>query len=49
MHGNKKVMAQVFGAMNLFEPGRMATPLGPIQWHPGAVRFYTEQGAWPPK
>lgn len=49
MHGHKKVMAEVFGAMNLFDPGRMATSLGPIQWHPGAVRFYTEQGAWPPK
>jgi len=49
MHGHKKVMASVFGAMNLFDPGRMAKPLGEIQWHPGAVRFYTEQGAWPPK
>ncbi|HEX5092036.1 MAG TPA: TAXI family TRAP transporter solute-binding subunit [Burkholderiales bacterium] len=49
MHGNKKVMAQAFGAMNLFDPERMATPLGPIQWHAGAVRFYTEQGVWPPK
>jgi len=49
MHGHKKVMAEVFGAMNLFDPGRMATSLGPVQWHPGAVRFYTEQGAWPPK
>jgi hypothetical protein len=49
MHGHKKVMAAVFGAMNLFDPQDMAKPLGPIQWHPGAVRFYTEQGAWPPK
>ena len=49
MHGHKKEMAAVFGAMNLFDPGRMATALGPVQWHPGAVRFYTEQGAWPPK
>lgn len=49
MHGNKKAMASVFGPMNLFDPGRMATPIDPIQWHPGAVRFYTEQGAWPPK
>jgi TRAP transporter TAXI family solute receptor len=49
MHGNKKVMASVFGVMNLFNPNRMVKPLGPIQWHPGAVRFYTEQGAWPPK
>lgn len=49
MHGNKKVMAEVFGAMNLFDPDGMVKPLGPIQWHPGAVRFYKEQGAWPPK
>jgi TRAP transporter TAXI family solute receptor len=49
MHGNKKAMATVFGAMNLFDPNRMVTPLDPIQWHPGAVRFYTELGAWPPK
>ena len=49
MHGNKKVMASVFGAMNLFDPERMVTPLAPIQWHRGAVRFYQEQGAWPPK
>jgi TRAP transporter TAXI family solute receptor len=49
MHGHKKVMAAVFGAMNLFDPQDMAKPLGQIQWHAGAVRFYQEQGAWPPK
>jgi TRAP transporter TAXI family solute receptor len=49
MHGNKKVMAEVFGAMNLFDPEGMVKTLGPIQWHPGAIRFYKEQGAWPPK
>lgn len=49
MHGHKKVMAAVFGAMNLFDPQNMAKPLDPIQWHAGAVRFYKEQGAWPPK
>jgi hypothetical protein len=49
MHGNKQVMASVFGAMNLFDPARMVKPLGPVQWHPGAVRFYSEMGAWPPR
>jgi TRAP-type uncharacterized transport system substrate-binding protein len=49
MHANKKAMAEVFGAMNLFDPGRMATQLEPIQYHPGAIKFYQEQGAWPPK
>jgi len=49
MHANKKAMAQVFGAMNFFDPGRMAPQLDPIQFHPGAIKFYQEIGAWPPK
>lgn len=49
MHANKKDMAQVFGAMNLFDPNRMATQLDPIQFHPGAIKFYKELGVWPPK
>ncbi|UCE31845.1 MAG: TAXI family TRAP transporter solute-binding subunit [Burkholderiales bacterium] len=46
MHGNKKAMAASFGVLNLFQPDRMNKPLGPIQWHPGAIRFYKETGAW---
>jgi len=49
MHANKKMMAEVFGVMNLFDPNRMVKDLGPIQWHPGAIRFYKELGVWPPK
>lgn len=49
MHANKKALADSFGVFNLFDPNRMATELGPIQWHPGAVKFYQELGAWPPK
>jgi TRAP transporter TAXI family solute receptor len=49
MHANKKAMAQVFGVMNLFDPNRMAIQLDPIQFHPGAIKFYKEVGAWPPK
>ena len=49
MHANKKMMAEVFGVMNLFDPSRMVKDLGPIQWHPGAQKFYQELGAWPPK
>jgi hypothetical protein len=48
MHGDKKSLAESFGVFNLFDPARMATELGPIQWHPGAVKFYQEIGAWPP-
>ena len=49
MHDNKKDMAAVFPVFNLFSPKRMASDLGPIQWHPGTVKYLTEQGMWPPK
>ena len=49
MHDNKKDMAAVFPVFNLFDPKRMASDLGPIQWHSGTVKFLTEQGMWPPK
>jgi uncharacterized protein len=49
MYTSKKMMAQVFGVMNLFDPNRMVTDLGPIKWHTGAQKFYKEIGAWPPK
>jgi hypothetical protein len=49
MHANKKDMAAAFPVFNLFDSNRMATDLGPIQWHPGAVKFYKEMGMWPPK
>ncbi|NNE85023.1 MAG: TAXI family TRAP transporter solute-binding subunit [Alphaproteobacteria bacterium] len=49
MHDNKKDMAAVFPVFNLFNPNRMASELGPIQWHPGTVKYLKEQGMWPPK
>ncbi|MBT3787989.1 MAG: TAXI family TRAP transporter solute-binding subunit [Alphaproteobacteria bacterium] len=49
MHANKKMMGKTFGVLNLFNPKRMATDLGPIKWHDGAIKFYKEQGMWPPK
>ncbi|MEJ2175487.1 MAG: TAXI family TRAP transporter solute-binding subunit [bacterium] len=49
MHANKKMMAEVFGVMNLFDPNRMVKDLGPIHWHAGAQKFYQELGVWPPK
>ncbi len=47
MHENKPALASTFGVFNLFNPNRMYDDLGPIQWHPGAVRFLKEKGAWP--
>jgi len=49
MHDNKKEMAAAFPVFNLFDPNRMASDLGPIQWHPGTIKYLTEQGMWPPK
>ncbi len=49
MHDNKKDLAATFGVFNLFNPKRMATDLGPVQWHPGTIKFLKEKGMWPPK
>lgn len=47
MHENKAGMAEVFPVFNFFDPNRMMSDLGPVQWHEGAVRFYKEQGLMP--
>ena len=44
-----RLLLWAFGPFNLFDPNRMASDLGPIQWHPGTVRFLKEKGMWPPK
>jgi uncharacterized protein len=49
IHDNKKEMAAVFGAMNGFEPGQMATAYDNLEYHPGAIKFFKEKGMWPPK
>jgi len=49
MHANKKDMAATFGPFNLFDPNRMNPKIDPIPYHPGAIKFYKEIGAWPPK
>lgn len=36
-------------AFRLFSREAMAKDLGVIEYHPGAIRFYREQGLWPPE
>jgi hypothetical protein len=48
MHANKADLAAAFPPFNLFDPKRMNSELPGVAWHPGAIRFYQEQGLWPP-
>ena len=49
MHDNKKAMAAAWPVYNLFNPKRMNKNMGPVAWHKGAIKYYKEQGLWPPK
>lgn len=50
MHDNKKMLAASFPALGRFNPDHMArTFKGGVEYHPGAIKYYTEIGQWPPK
>jgi TRAP transporter TAXI family solute receptor len=50
MHGGKATMAAAFKSLEEFDPGKMVKNLGEgLQYHPGAIKYYKEIGAWPPK
>ncbi len=49
LHANKSALAASFPALRDFDPKRMAKNTAPVQFHPGAVKFYQEVGQWPPK
>ena len=49
MHDHKAELAANFGALGGFDPKRMVKDMGPVQFHPGAIKFYKEIGEWPPK
>jgi TRAP-type uncharacterized transport system substrate-binding protein len=49
MHENKSALVAGFKPLAGFNPKRMAKDMGPVQFHSGAVKYYKEIGAWPPK
>jgi uncharacterized protein len=50
MHDNKAMLAASFPALGRFSPDHMArTFKGGVEYHPGAIKYYTEIGQWPPK
>ena len=49
LHDHQKELAANFGALSGFDPKRMNKEMGPIKFHPGAIKYYKEIGEWPPK
>jgi TRAP-type uncharacterized transport system substrate-binding protein len=49
LHNHKAELAANFGALNGFDPKRMNKDMGPVRFHPGAIKYYKEIGEWPPK
>jgi TRAP-type uncharacterized transport system substrate-binding protein len=49
MHDHKSALVAGFKALDGFDPNRMAKDMGAVKFHPGAIRYYKEIGAWPPK
>jgi uncharacterized protein len=49
IHGNKQIMVETFAGLNSFDPNEMARQYPSLEYHPGAIKFYTEIGKWPPK
>jgi TRAP-type uncharacterized transport system substrate-binding protein len=50
LHDNKAGLASTFAPLREFEPAGMSFPVPtPLEYHPGAIRFYQEAGMWPPK
>jgi TRAP transporter TAXI family solute receptor len=47
MHENAKEMGEAAPPLRLFDPKGMAKRFEPLQYHPGAVKFYKEAGIWP--
>src|SRR3972149_4373637 len=49
MYENGKSMGEQFGPFRLFDTQTMAKDVSPVEYHPGAVKFYKEAGIWPAK
>jgi len=50
LYGGKKALFASFKPLGAnFSPDKMAKILPAGEYHPGAIKFYTEVGLWPPK
>jgi TRAP transporter TAXI family solute receptor len=48
LFSNRDNLISASPAFYLFKSDAMAKDLGAVKYHPGAIRFYREQGLWPP-
>jgi len=48
LHDNKQSLINASPAFRSFRRETMAKDLGVLEYHQGAIRFYEEQGLWPP-
>lgn len=46
---NAEALAKASPTLADFRTTTMAKDTGPVEYHPAAIRFYKEVGAWPPK
>ena len=47
LHESYDDLVRITPVLNRFDPKNMTEKVD-VQWHPGAIRFYTELGQWPP-
>ena len=48
IHGSRDDLVAVTPVFSRFDPAQMNEP-NDTPYHPGAIKFYTEIGQWPPK
>jgi len=48
MHASREDLIKITPVLLRFDPNIMAEKVD-ATWHPGAIKFYTEVGQWPPK
>jgi hypothetical protein len=50
MHDGKDAMVATFPPLRANDPDKLAEKnYPPLEYHPGAIKYYTEIGQWPPK
>jgi TRAP-type uncharacterized transport system substrate-binding protein len=49
LYENAAIVAKASPTLGAFSQKTMAKKVDPIQYHPGAIKYFREKGLWPPK